>query len=296
MSRRYGFYDWYTAEPPKRVEGGIKTSSKKGPLVKKWWGKRWIETLERFNIGARLSRGRAYARKGQVTELEITPGRVRAKVQGTQARPYRITLKMQPFSPEQWRTIIEQLVQQPIYAAQLLGNEMPQDIEKVFAKTGLPLFPRHRHDLETECSCPDWSNPCKHIAAVYYLMAEAFDRDPFVLFALRGMERDAFLQELRQSAGETDLTEDEQPEDESEPLPIEADPFWNPNSSESIEFPAPTSTTLHAILPKRLGPLSFWRSDRDFIAEMEIAYQQVQEKARMVLEKLNDGLGEQEKM
>ena len=65
---------------------------------------------------------------------------------------------------------------------------MPQDIEEVFHQAGLSLFPERSRDLETDCSCPDWSNPCKHIAAVYYLLGEEFDRDPFLIFKLRGMD------------------------------------------------------------------------------------------------------------
>jgi hypothetical protein len=79
-------------------------------------------------------------------------------------------------------------------------GEMPQDIEQAFAKAGLSLFPARHNDLKTECSCPDWSNPCKHIAAVYYLLGEEFDRDPFLIFQLRGMSREEFLGILGESA------------------------------------------------------------------------------------------------
>lgn len=74
MARRYGFYDWYEPTRPKEVKGGIKAQSKRGSFASKWWGKRWIQTLESFDIGARLSRGRSYARKGQVVSLEIGKG------------------------------------------------------------------------------------------------------------------------------------------------------------------------------------------------------------------------------
>ena len=82
------------------------------------------------------------------------------------------------------------LSQQVIFTAKLLAGEMPQDIEQAFTDAGLSLFPAQSKDLDTECSCPDWSNPCKHIAAVYYLLGEEFDRNPFLIFKLRGMERE----------------------------------------------------------------------------------------------------------
>jgi uncharacterized Zn finger protein len=289
MSRYYEFFRGYTPTPPKAVEGGIKASNKRGQFTKKWWGMRWIETLESFNIGARLSRGRSYARRGQVASLDISHGRVTAKVQGTRARPYRISLDMKVFTPGQWQHIIDEIVQQPIYVAQLLGNEMPEDIETVFKKAGVTLFPNKRRDMETECSCPDWSNPCKHIAAVFYLMGEAFDRDPFLLFTLRGMERAGFMQALRNSAGEASGTADEAVSIEPEPLPIEPEPFWGHAPQGFPDLSVDTEPPLHAALPKRLGPISFWRSGQDFLQKMQGTYQQVHRQACTRFEALNGG-------
>src|SRR5205809_401054 len=79
------------------------------------------------------------------------------------------------------------------------AGEMPQDIERAFTGAGLSLFPESGREIATACSCPDWSNPCKHVAAVYYLLGEAFDRDPFLIFRLRGMDRDEFTSVLFES-------------------------------------------------------------------------------------------------
>ena len=275
MARRYGFYDWYEPTRPREVKGGIKAQSKRGAFASKWWGKRWIQTLESFDIGARLSRGRSYARKGQVASLEIGQGGVSAKVQGSQSGVYRISIELKAFSAKQWTKIIDRLVEQPIFAAQLLGNEMPEEIESAFAEAGLSLFPQKSLDLQTDCSCPDWSNPCKHIAAVFYLMAEAFDADPFLLFRLRGMERETFLEGLRSAgAGQDQSAEEQRAELEPEPLPLDTEVFWG----QSIEFEAPAKpypVRLHAALPRRLGPLPFWRADKEFIPEMEGIYREV---------------------
>jgi uncharacterized Zn finger protein len=287
MSRYYEFFRGYTPTPPKTVEGGIKASNKRGQFAKKWWGMRWIETLESFNIGARLSRGRSYARRGQVTSLDITCGRVTAKVQGTRSRPYRITLDMKFFTSRQWQHIIDEIVQQPIYVAQLLGNEMPQEIETVFKKAGVTLFPDKRRDMETECSCPDWSNPCKHIAAVFYLMGEAFDQDPFLLFTLRGMERAEFMQVLSNSAGETGSAAGETVTAEPEPLPLEPELFWGQAPHSLPDLSVESEPSLHAALPKRLGPISFWRSDQDFMQKMQETYHKVHQQACTFFEALN---------
>jgi uncharacterized Zn finger protein len=270
--RRYNYFGYYEPARPKKVKGGIKAQSKRGAFASKWWGKRWIQTLESYNIGARLARGRSYARKGQVANLEISKGQVSAQVQGTMSGAYRITINFKTFTPEQWQQIIKKLGEQPIFSAQLLGNEMPEDIETVFDAEKLPLFPKKQRDLETSCSCPDWSNPCKHIAAVFYIMAEAFDRDPFLIFTLRGMTRDEFLQAL-QASGATREPEADQPDAEPEPLPLEPDIFWGNEAGKYPVLAAPHPVRLHAALPRRLGPLPFWRSDKDFIAEMLLVYE-----------------------
>lgn len=274
MARRYGFYDVYEPTRPKNVKGGIKAQSKRGAFASKWWGKRWTQTLESFDIGARLSRGRSYARKGQVASLEISKGRVSGKVQGSRASAYRIAIELKVFGSKQWQQIIDRLVEQPIFAAQLLGNEMPEEIETVFKAASLSLFPQKSRDLQTDCSCPDWSNPCKHIAAVFYLMAEAFDQDPFLLFRLRGIEREEFLELLKDSgAGQDQATKESEPEPELEPesLPIDAGAFWG-ESPEPVPLARPYPPRLHAALPRRLGYLPFWRSGKDFIHKMDAFY------------------------
>ena len=278
MSRRYDYYeyyDWYEPASPKEVKGGIKAQSKRGSFTDKWWGKLWIQTLESFNIGARLSRGRTYARLGQVASLDIGKGNVSAKVQGSRSEAYRISIKLKTFTEKQWHQIITGIIEKPIFAARLLGNEMPEEIESVFKKAGLSLFPKRQRDLETDCSCPDWSNPCKHIAAVFYLMAEAFDKDPFLLFKLRGMEREEFLNALQESSVTPDATGeiiDEKPRIDPEPLPLDYNGFWEQNSTFTKPVSGVTPVRLHAALPKRLGSLTFWRSNKDFIDEMERIY------------------------
>jgi uncharacterized Zn finger protein len=89
------------------------------------------------------------------------------------------------------------MAQQAIFAAKLLAGEMPQNIEEAFAAARVALFPQSTHDITTECSCPDWANPCKHIAAVYYLLGERFDDDPFLMFLLRGRTREQIVVALR---------------------------------------------------------------------------------------------------
>ena len=122
--------------------------------------------------------------------------------------------------------------------------------------------------MGTDCSCPDWSNPCKHIAAVFYLMAESFDNDPFLLFKLRGMEREDLLATL-QAGGAIKESGEVPPNLEPDPLPLKHDDFWGQTIDPS-PIAMPHAPNLHAALPKRLGPLSLWRSDKNFIKEVDI--------------------------
>lgn len=198
-----GYDAWYPPPSrPRTARGGIKAQSKRGTFGQKWWARRWVEVLEGFPIGARLHRGRTYARLGQVLSIDITPGEVRALVQGSRARPYRVTIRLAPLSKKEWHAVAARLATEARYAAKLLAGEMPEGVEDAFLAAGLSLFPRRHDDLRTECSCPDWSNPCKHIAAVYYLLAEEFDRDPFLLFTLRGLEREQLVELLAEAAPE----------------------------------------------------------------------------------------------
>lgn len=209
--RRYGrrrYYDYYERFPPaskpREAKGGIKAQSRHGAIGESWWARRWIEVLEASDIGARLGRGKSYARKGQVLTIDVQKGRIEATVQGSRSTPYRLEIEVAAIPAVKWRKIVKRLAAQALYAVRLLAGELPEEIEAVFDEAGANLFPRPARDLEpgagkdvqSDCSCPDWSNPCKHIAAVFYLMAEELDRDPFLLFKLRGMERKKLLEAI----------------------------------------------------------------------------------------------------
>jgi uncharacterized Zn finger protein len=163
-----------------------------------WWGQRWIAALEALGAvyANRLPRGRTYARKGAVEELTIEPGRVTARVAGSRARPYRITLALPAFDDTTWDAIVIALAGRVRHAAELLDGRMPEDVDEVLAGCGVSLFPTAR-ELVTRCSCPDVANPCKHVAAVHYVLARAFDADPFLLPTLRRRDRAALLASLR---------------------------------------------------------------------------------------------------
>lgn len=164
-----------------------------------WWGQRWLEALERFGAAyaARLDRGRSYARQGRVHDLEIEGGVITARVTGTRPTPYRVTIRVAPLPERVWHTAINAMAAQARFAARLLAGEMPQDIDDAFHGARASLFPQRAGEVLTECTCPDVANPCKHMAAVHYVLGEAFDRDPFLLFELRGRPKELVLAALR---------------------------------------------------------------------------------------------------
>ena len=194
-------YNDHVYTKPIEVRGGIRAGSKRGAFGSSWWARRWLQTLEEFRIGTRLDRGRSYARRGQVMSIDVQPGGVTARVQGSRKRPYSVSIEVRTISPPDWERLQEAMAKQPIIAASLLSGRMPDNIEECFRAVGLSMFPDRQDDLETDCSCPDWSNPCKHVAAVYLLLGEEFDRDPFLIFRMRGMDREDLLgPEFRRSA------------------------------------------------------------------------------------------------
>jgi uncharacterized Zn finger protein len=166
-------------------------------------------------------------------------------------------------------------------AAKLLASEMPEDVETAFDGVGLSLFPERRKDLATECSCPDWSNPCKHIAAVYYLLGEEFDRDPFLIFRLRGMSREELVGRLgtgkvagaTRSAG-APLDEEAEAPPPPEPLRSELCAFWAGGELPADPFGEVAIPPTRAALVRRLGRFPFWRGATSLIEAVEPVYDQ----------------------
>ncbi|MDQ2714107.1 MAG: SWIM zinc finger family protein [Chloroflexota bacterium] len=172
-----------------------------------WWGQRFIEALEQFTDASRLGRGRSYASGGRILDYTLANGTVAARVRGSinpyfgvyEEPIYKTSITIKVISAADWTKVIQQIASRADLVTKLLLNEMPDTIEDAFARLDLHLLPHSQRDFETACSCPDYANPCKHIAGVYYLLASALDQDPFVMFELRGLSRDDLRAELARS-------------------------------------------------------------------------------------------------
>ena len=198
--------------------GGLQARSQRGRIGDTWWSQRFITVLESIGVGSRLQRGKRYARTGQVLSMDDRPRSgdgVGAGIAG-EALPgvHRDTSVL---TAAEWDAAEAVMASSAVFMAKLLAGDMPEEIEEAFAESSGTLFPASADGFESACSCPDWENPCKHIAAVYFLLAEAFDGDPFLIFAWRGRDKDELLAGLRarrrgpgsaHEAGRSDPTED----------------------------------------------------------------------------------------
>ena len=280
---RGDYWDYYEPAQPRRVKDGIKAKSERGGIGETWWSKRWVGVLESFSLGTRLTRGRSYARQGQVISIDVEPGIVKAKVQGTQPRPYAIKIKLKPLSDNDWDRVTEAMASQAIFAAKLLAGEMPQDIEEAFDAVSVSLFPTAETDLDTDCSCPDWANPCKHIAAVYYLLAERFDGDPFLIFKLRGRTKEQIIEVLREkragiSSGESSafVAGAEDSTDAAGPLLEEnLDTFWQAAEALNTFAVHLEPPQVDKAILKRLGDAPFTIGGQNMASLLAKAYDEV---------------------
>jgi uncharacterized Zn finger protein len=208
---------------------------------------------------------------------------------------YEIEIHLERIPPTEWKTIIQRLSTRAGWLSRLLLGEVPEDIEAAFGHRGHSLLPRSARELKTRCSCPDWANPCKHVAGTYYHTARMIDQDPFLLFQLRGLTQDALQKELAKSPLGKALAQQLQDDKPLPPEPIanrypavpieETKPdidykqFWNgkplPKQQHSKEEPG-----LPALIIRREGDApAFWQKENSFIETMSEIYLRVQTKS-----------------
>jgi uncharacterized Zn finger protein len=260
----WDYPDWYARGPKQPPpQHGIKIK-KTGTT---WWGQRWVEALDRMSAeyANRLGRGRTYARAGRTHDLVVKAGLVTAKVTGSRPTPYDVTIKLKAFSAAQWEKAIVAMGAKAQFSSELLTGEMPKNIDDVFRDAGVSLFPKKESDLVTECSCPDWANPCKHVAAAHYVLGEAFDRDPFLLFELRGRSKREVLDALR-SARTGGAIGDDAPESDTNASKVTLEGVDSTNYDKPRE-PLPVlhlsfdEPAVHGAVLQQLGTPAVWTAD-----------------------------------
>lgn len=176
-----------------RFAPGIRSQDPRGGASRSWWSRRWLESLESMGVGGRLARGRAYAVSGQIVSLRIAGPRVEAQVVGARSDPYNVTVDFSLPSDDARRAVLSALRSDPMLVARLFAGDLPLEVEELFRRVGVRLFPGGKlapgvYDVTLSCSCPDWANPCKHTCAVMLILGEEIARRPMTLLEFRGIE------------------------------------------------------------------------------------------------------------
>ena len=271
-----------------------------------WWGESFLDVLEMSMDSGRLGRGRAYAGPNRLLEFAIKGTVIKAKIRGNKnpyfgvyKEPrYQVKVELKQFSAREWNKLTETISHNAAFLSQLLLNEMPAHIESVFAQQQLHLLPHKRNDLISQCSCPDYASPCKHVAGVYYKVASLLDRDPLLLFQLRGMDLTKLQKKLMASPlgkalidqwGEGEQTIEYQTHRYPDvhrkvELPSGMKSFWQGEQTLPLVSHFNGKPTTSAVLIKKGGDYpAFWQRDQSFVEVMEALYPRIIDKNKAVL-------------
>lgn len=294
------FQQWPSSKyaDPIEVAHGIKLQAPLSEVVRNWWSQKWLGIIEAFGLGIRLERAKLYATRGQVVSIEIENGIVKSFVQGSEKEPYRVIVAVKTIPKAIWRSILQDLASKSQFGICLASKTLPPEleIETVFSNNGVLLFPDRQGEMQTKCSCLDWSNPCKHVAAVYLLLAAEFDRDPFLIFKLRGLAMDdlfallkplppeptqidrssPFLENVEIQQNDTaspSYLKETKVEEKSCTTYFDAYKFWKKSISadEILQQWAPPSE--FATLPHSLGEFPFWQGKDKFLPSLHSVYE-----------------------
>lgn len=273
--------------------------------IRTWWGQRFIAALERFTDTARLARGRGYASNDRIKSWQLKKGEMSAKLRGNvnpyfgvyEEPTYETVIALTPIGAEDWALLIRHLGSRAAFVSRLLLNEMPDTIEKPFELLDLHLLPHNARDFKTRCSCPDYANPCKHVAGLCYFLSAQLDQDPFLLFELRGLPRDQLFQQLRKTplGSALALANAAEPAEPMAPaesyftrplpatLPERADPqaFWRAPKRLPEELAPAATPAVPALLVKKGGDFpEFWKQPQPFPLMMETVYAAIRKRAK----------------
>ena len=278
-----------------------------GEFSRTWWGNKFIAAIESFTDSARLGRGRSYARGGKILEFSVNKGKIEGLIRGsvnpyfgvyTEPR-YHTEVEIKPIATKNWAQIIKSLSSNASFVSKLLLNEVPENIEDSFLAVDQRLLPSNNKDFKTFCSCPDYSNPCKHIAGLCYRFAAELDQDPFLLFELRGLPKDKLHQELAKTplgkallaglgAEKTTPVRVSSYYPELKTISLEnktsLKDFWQGKKRTQPELVENSGVSISGIIVKKQGDFPpFWHKANSFITTMEELYERVRTKNKDVL-------------
>lgn len=272
---------------------------------KTWWGQKFLAALEKSMDSGRLARGRSYSGDNRITSWKLENGKATARVKGNinpyfgvyKTPNYSTTFRLQPITASDWKKVIKHLCSKAGPISQLLLHQMPDSLDVYLAGVNISLLPYGQKDMLTNCSCPDFANPCKHIAGVCFRLATMIDQDPLLIFEMRGLSREKLLQELQKSplgkalAAGMETMEPElqpvehyftQPKTISVTAKVDYESFWQAEKQLPHPFEPLTPGMTAAILAKKAGDYpAFWPKDGSFIAIMEELHERIRTKNKI---------------
>lgn len=258
-----------------------------------WWSAAWLEKMERLAESMRFREGSKYANENKVQRLRLEGRTIIATVNGRAEPAYTVRITFDAFSREQWNQLFSNVRDWGSLAQSLAAGDLPLEIQTGFSKAKLRFMPERYVDLHLECGCPDWLKPCKHLVAAWVRFGRDFERDPLLLFQLRGMERHELLEFLRGRAApapepepeEEDTVDEETIPVRLEPLPADPEAYW---AERALPVPPPDSGERRLLDDDafdRIGPAPFAPKWRDLELQFHRVYDSVYEFASLLLKK-----------
>ena len=265
-------------------------------LHKTWWGEAFFNSLISFIDEGRLKRGIAYRTDRRILSFDIDENIVQATVRGNKnpyfgvykEPKYKIKISFLKIPSNKWQAAIKKISEHPGWLSKLMLNEIPSDIDEAFNDKKHGLLPKSFSDIKTNCSCPDYDNPCKHIAGVYYRIAELLDADPMLLFPIHGLSIKDLQTELKKSelgkvfAKQLSSAQEAQFEiskeqyypikNISEDKSYNQNKFWNMSDNWNLDEPDSQNPISASIIKKQGDYPSFWNRQNSFIFSMENIY------------------------
>jgi uncharacterized Zn finger protein len=252
-----------------------------------------MEKMERLAESVRFKEGSSYAKGNNVQRLRLEGRTVIAMVQGHGEPPYTVRITFDAFSREQFDELFANVRDWRALASSLAAGDLPLEIQTAFSKAKLRFMPERYADLHLECACPDWLKPCKHLVAAWVRFARDFERDPLLLFQLRGMERHELLEFLRGRAAPApepkpeveDEIEEETVPVRLEPLPADPEAYWAERALPVLPPDAGERRMLDEDVLEKIGPAPFAPNWRALEPQFHRLYDSVYELATLMLKK-----------
>ena len=250
------------------------------------WAREWVKMFETFGWGPELAKGKAHSRTKNICELKVSAGTIQADLEESEQHVYHVVIKVYILPPDQWNELLNILADNAIFMAKLLIGEIPEEIDDIFHKAGISLFPKSYGSFQVYCTCDEAGDFCKHVAAVAYEFKAKLQEDPLSLLCLRGMDKKELFEALRERRSilveeyndrAKEFAKEEKPHELTQNNSIEN--FWIGGMNKDIPTIRINSPETGDLIFNRLGEPDFFEGKRDMIRQLRRDYERVLSKA-----------------